>query len=155
MREPKKFISLNGICMEGRAAIRISVLLVLTLCSLLPWQSWAENVKGMEQKPANADYNRLAGKWLRSDGGYVLELKDVKSDGRLKVSYFNPKPINVSKSEWRRLVDHLQVFIKFMDVNYPGSTYTLVYSPEHDSLGGYYYQAALGETFDVVFMRMK
>jgi hypothetical protein len=39
--------------------------------------------------------------------------------------------------------------------NYPGSTYTLVYLPEWDSLAGYYYRAALNQTFDVVLVRVE
>ncbi len=133
-------------------ALRLGALIVLALSLLSPSQLRAEDIKGMEQK---SDYKRLVGKWLRPDGGYVLELKDVKSDGHLKALYFNPRPINVSKVEWRRMGERLQVFVELSDVNYPCCTYTLIYSPEQDSLGGYYYQAALGQTFDIVFVRMK
>jgi hypothetical protein len=35
---------------------------------------------------------------MRPDGCYVLELKDVGNNGRLRARYFNPNPINVSKA---------------------------------------------------------
>ena len=51
---------------------------------------------------AENDFQRLAGRWLRTDGGYVLELRDIKKDGSLKAAYFNPRPINVSRAELHR-----------------------------------------------------
>jgi hypothetical protein len=39
-----------------------------------------------------------------------------------------------------------------MDQGYPGSTYTLYYYAEKDALAGFYYQAHLKQTFEVVFM---
>jgi len=138
--------------MIGKAIMQA---VLLTWCVLLPWQIQAESVKGQVQRPATADYGRLAGKWVRPDGGYTLELNEVGKDGSLKASYFNPRPINVAKAEWRRMGDRLQVFVELRDVNYPGSTYTLVYSPEKDTLEGHYYQAVQGETYTIQFRRAK
>jgi hypothetical protein len=45
------------------------------------------------------------------------------------------------------------IFIKLQDVGYPGSTYTLMYRPQQDILDGFYYQAAVKQTFEVVFSR--
>ena len=44
----------------------------------------------------------LAGRWQRPDGGYVLELADIGPNGVVKASYFNPRPINVSRSQWEK-----------------------------------------------------
>ena len=41
------------------------------------------------------------GRWLRPDGGYVLQLSDPGPNGELKAAYFNPQPINVSRAEWK------------------------------------------------------
>jgi hypothetical protein len=49
----------------------------------------------------------------------------------------------------------VKVFIELRDVNYPGSTYTLAYDPVSDQLKGDYFQAALRQTFDVFFTRVK
>jgi uncharacterized protein (DUF2147 family) len=137
------------------AAVLASLLMIPMLCLLFDWQVRAEDGKANGQKQAHADYARIAGSWLRPDGGYVLELKDVGPKGRLKARYFNPNPINVAKAEWRRTGDRLQVFVELRDVNYPGSTYTLVYSPEKDRLEGNYYQAVQGQTYAIGFIRMK
>jgi len=103
--------------------------------------------------PAGPDPAKLVGRWLRPDGGYILHLSEPGPKGELKAAYFNPLPINVSRAEWRHQKDHLGVFVELRDRNYPGSTYTLVYVPDRDQLAGSYYQAALGQTFDVVFVR--
>ena len=97
----------------------------------------------------------LAGRWQRPDGGYVLELTGIGPEGLVKAAYFNPRPINVSRSEWRRREGRLELFVELRDVNYPGSTYTLVYQSEKDRLYGIYYQAALGQMFEVEFVRLE
>ena len=48
----------------------------------------------------------------------------------------------------------VKVFIELRDANYPGSTYNLTYDPQSDQLQGIYYQAALQQQFEVVFLRM-
>ena len=97
----------------------------------------------------------LAGRWQRVDGGYVLELDGIGPGGLVKAAYFNPRSINVSRSEWRRREGRLELFVELRDVKYPGSTYTLVYQSENDRLYGIYYQAALGQMFEVEFVRLE
>ena len=96
---------------------------------------------------------RLVGRWMRSDGGYVLEIRRTEPDGRLDAAYLNPRSIHVARAEWRREGDSLTVFIELRDVNYPGSTYRLAFSPEADRLTGAYFQAVERQTFDVMFVR--
>jgi hypothetical protein len=95
----------------------------------------------------------LASRWQRPDGGYVLELTGIGPDGLVKASYFNPRPINVSRSQWQRQNDRFEVFVELRDVNYPGSRYTLAYQPERNRLHGIYYKAAMGQMFEVEFVR--
>jgi hypothetical protein len=33
---------------------------------------------------SEAKVSKLAGRWVRTDGGYVLELKDLAANGKLK-----------------------------------------------------------------------
>ena len=101
-----------------------------------------------------ADLQSLVGRWRRPDGGYVLEVRSVAGDGSVDASYFNPKPIRVSlaqAADWRGAA---ALFVELDDVNYRGSTYELLHEPDRDLLVGTYYQAALGQTFDVVFQRI-
>lgn len=95
----------------------------------------------------------LAGRWQRPDGGYVLELTGIGPEGQVKAAYFNPQPINVSRSHWQMKDNRLKVFVELRDVNYPGSRYTLTYQPERNRLYGIYYQATMGQIFDVEFLR--
>jgi len=104
---------------------------------------------------AVVDLQKLVGRWLRPDGGYVLEIKSVAPDGKLTATYLNPRAINVSQAEARKDAGAVKVFVELRDQNYPGCTYTLTYDPEHDVLAGVYFQAALGEKFDVGFERIK
>jgi len=150
-----KYIIPNGVRMSRPGIAGVDTLILLMVWLLLPWSASAESGKAGSPKPAQTDYGYIAGKWLRPDGGYVLELSNVKSEGKLKAAYFNPRAINVAKAEWRSIDGRIQVFVELRDVNYPGSTYTLIYDPEQDRLNGYYYQAVQKVTFDVVFIRKK
>ena len=99
------------------------------------------------------DKEKLIGKWVRPDGGYVIEVTGASEDGNLVCGYFNPNPINVSQAKWRIHENILQMYVELRDVNYPGSVYSLTYDPEADKLSGSYSQAATGQTFAVEFMR--
>jgi hypothetical protein len=115
----------------------------------------AQNAKPQLQVDQKNLYKRLAGKWVRPDGGYVLQLRNVESNGELKASYYNPKSINVGTSNWKVDDGNLTVFVELQDINYQGSTYTLQYDPEYDRLKGPYFQAPTGMTYEVEFYRVK
>jgi uncharacterized protein (DUF2147 family) len=104
---------------------------------------------------SHPEFAKLAGKWERPDGGYVLEIKGVDAAGTMQAAYFNPKPINVSRAAALYKDGAAKVFVELRDENYPGSTYNLTYDPQSDQLYGQYFQAALRQTFDVTFARMK
>jgi uncharacterized protein (DUF2147 family) len=103
----------------------------------------------------SAAFEKLKGRWLRDSGGYVIEIRSVGPGGKLDATYFNPKSIHVGKAEASQVGTAVKVFIELRDVNYPGSTYTLVHDAKNDRLVGRYYQAVAGETFDVYFVRLK
>jgi hypothetical protein len=98
-------------------------------------------------------FEKLVGRWERADGGYILEVKRAEADGRLEASYLNPSPIHVAQATASRQGTSINVFVELRDVNYPGSTYTLVYDPENDKLEGTYFQALQQQRFSVVFAR--
>jgi hypothetical protein len=126
--------------------LRLATLLIFVICS------------AAIAKPAsaeNSDFGVLVGEWIRPDGGYIVRVQAVKPDGSVDVGYFNPEEIHIAEanvSVWMRLV---KLFIKLQGKGYPGSTYTLYYYKEKDALAGFYYQAAIGQTFEVVFLRKK
>jgi hypothetical protein len=101
----------------------------------------------------SAAYHRLEGRWLRTDGGYILDLRWVGADGRVEAGYFNPQPIFVSRAEASADGDRIKVMVELQDRGYPGCVYTLHYDEARDVLVGEYYQAAMRETFAVEFER--
>jgi len=112
---------------------------------------------GSEEVSVNKkrDFLNLIGRWIRTDGGYVIEIRNIGSDGKMDAGYYNPRPINVSMAEASWSATGTKIFIELKDAGYPGSTYTLTYEPTKDMLVGSYYQAAMQRNFDVVFARMK
>jgi uncharacterized protein (DUF2147 family) len=104
---------------------------------------------------ANSGFDALNGRWLRPDGGYVLEIRAVDASGKIDAVYLNPKPINIAKAEASRDGSTLKVFVELRAPNYPGSTYTLTYDPQQDQLRGIYFQAVQRENFNVYFVRAK
>ncbi len=113
----------------------------------------AQSEKAPPEKTEKNLYERLAGKWVRPDGGYILELREVGSQGALKAGYYNPKSIKVHKASWESVEGKLKIFVELRDMNYPGSTYNLQYDPVSDRLKGKYFQAVAGQTFEVEFVR--
>jgi len=103
--------------------------------------------------PPGPDPVKLVGKWLRTDGGYILQLSEPRPDGSLKAEYFNPRPINVSASAWKHEGGYLGAFVELRAPNYPGSTYTLAYDTNKDHLVGIYFHAGLQQQFQVEFER--
>jgi hypothetical protein len=99
------------------------------------------------------DPTRLVGRWQRTDGGYVLEVRGVAADSSVEVGYFNPKPIHVASARATGR-DGLGLFVELRDAGYPGSTYDLSYAPGPDRLLGIYFQAAIGQSFDVEFRKL-
>jgi hypothetical protein len=97
----------------------------------------------------------LKGRWRRPDGGYVLDIRNVDSIGKMDAAYFNPNPIKVSKAEATREGAITKVFIELRDTGYPGCTFILTYDPQTDQLRGVYFQAAIQQNFDVIFFRIK
>ena len=100
-------------------------------------------------------FEKLKGRWLRPDGGYIVEIRSVEPGGKLDAAYFNPRPIHVARAEASQESEIVKVFIELRDVNYPGCTYNLAYEAGSDQLAGIYYQAAIQQQFEVVFERMK
>ena len=127
------------------------VYLCLSLILVLPGFLSAAEVS----KPASGNLNAkvLEGRWIRPDGGYVLELKNIADDGTLTAAYFNPQPIRVFQAFWAMDDGTLAVFIELRDVNYPGSKYSLRYDSAADRLWGIYYQAIEQQLYEIEFVR--
>lgn len=106
-------------------------------------------------KPARGDFQRIEERWVRPDGGYVLDLKDIRKDGSLTAEYFNPRPIRVLRANASRKDGAIALFVELRDKNYPGSLYRLHYDSATDRLKGTYYQAVERRTFNIEFVRVR
>ncbi len=102
-----------------------------------------------------ADPAKLAGLWQRSDADYVIAIKSASPDGKLEAAYLNPRPIRVSRAEWKNDAGKLAILVEMTDVNYPGSYYTLAYDPGSDTLNGVYHQKVENVDLEVIFSRLK
>lgn len=102
-----------------------------------------------------ANIQRLDGRWIRPDGGYILELREIRNDGTMKASYSNPRSVNVHKAQHSVRDGKISIFVELRDVNYPGSTYTMHYDPVSDRLKGNYFQAVHKEIYYVEFVRAR
>jgi hypothetical protein len=125
------------------------VLLIGLLSALLSMVSVASAQTASLRSP---DLLALQGSWLRTDAPYVIELSHAQ-DGSLQAAYFNPKPINVGKTETAEQGGMVQVMIELQDVNYPGSTYVLSYDHTRDLLEGIYFHPETKQSYPVSFVR--
>ena len=103
----------------------------------------------------NPAFYQIKGKWQRTDGDYLLEIRNVRPGGSLEATYANPQPIRVSKAEASIDGTRTKVFVELRDVNYPGCTYALTHDAAADRLVGVYFQAAQQQEFEVTFERVK
>jgi hypothetical protein len=134
------------------SAVMVLVTLCLT-CACIPSARdvFASPVQGAG--PINVKL--FEGFWIRPDGGYVLDIREIGNDGHVKASYYNPRPIKVGRAKLRTKNGTAVLVVELRDVNYPGSTYTLRYDPAGDRLQGKYYQAVKKQTYEVEFVRYK
>ena len=139
-----------GVILTG-VVIILSLVVFLWLSQKSP-SSATKGAVGQTENFAQAQH--LAGQWVRPDGGYRLVIEDVKPEGSLKASYFNPSAIHVHEANWEVQENIAHLFIELRDVNYPGSKYSLVYIKEQDVLEGTYFQAVAKETYSVKFLRI-
>jgi len=104
---------------------------------------------------AKTDFQFLKGRWVRPDGNYVLEIRAIDANGQMDAGYYNPQPIHVAKAEVKKEGAATKVFVELNDANYPGCKYNLTYIPGEEQLVGTYYQAAMQETYEIGFVRLK
>lgn len=106
-----------------------------------------------DSQSGKENYEKLIGRWIRPDGGYVLIIKKVRFDGSIEAVYLNPNRINISKAHVKTESEKINLFVELRDVGYPGSNYTLTYEPDTDRLIGVYHHMVLKEKFDIFFVR--
>jgi uncharacterized protein (DUF2147 family) len=114
----------------------------------------AQSSPGAQTGSAASAVDALVGRWARTEGPYVITINAVV-DGKLDASYANPRPLPFETAEVTRDGNTFNLFFRLRAGGYGGSTYTLKYDAETDSLRGVYNQVVVMQKFDVVFKRMK
>ena len=157
---PKKRFPLIWLSLIMVLAVGSTILVIANFKSTTPNLA-AKPDAGMPRAQSSAasdegkNFGNLIGRWLRPDGGYIIEIRNINADGRMDAAYFNPRPINVARAEVSWKNGSQEVFIELQETGYPGSTYTLGYNPAQDAFTGVYFQATLKQAFEVVFVRQK
>jgi len=123
---------------------------------MLPPSSVAQT--GPDAKPAarsESALDTLLGRWIRPDGGYVINIRRIDAGGKLDAAYANPHPLPFAKAEATLDGKAIKLFFELRAGGYNGSTYSLTYDPAADVLKGVYFQAVAQQKFDVYFMRAR
>jgi hypothetical protein len=124
------------------------ILILLVLVTALPFTN-------MQAKANEDGYKKIVGRWIRADGGYVLDIKNVKENGEIDAAYLNPRSINIAKAQASIEKGKINVFVELKDKMYPGSYYTLVYDSPTDRLMGVYHHLGINQNFNVHFVRQE
>ncbi len=140
---------------DSRVILVLGLALALAPIGVATAQDKAPATKGTAA-PSVAEKTNievLRGAWVRPDGGYVIVIKSIATNGRLEAMYFNPNPLPFSKAQAALEGMTLRAFFELQAGGYGGSTYELTYDPASDRLKGIYYQAVAKQRFDVYFVR--
>lgn len=144
---------------EARVLLtKIAVFLLSTAAAavaVLPLPVSAQVKAEVPAAPADSAFAALPGRWVRPDGGYVIDIRGVDASGKLAAAYANPNPLPFARAEATRDGKTVHLFFELRAGGYNGSTYTLTYDPARDILRGMYYQAVAQQKFEVYFTRYK
>jgi hypothetical protein len=132
----------------------LGVNLFLAAC-LVAFSSGCGKANEREAPVEKSNVVGLIGRWVRPDGGYVMEIKGVDAEGTVDLSYLNPRPINVGRAVVSNDAAQVSLTVVLRDVNYPGSTYRLTLKPDSDRLVGTYFHAGDKQTYEVFFERVR
>lgn len=145
----------SGTGKNRKVSIALFLILAGLLIALIMTQAnTRKNAISRETKRGDR-YERLVGKWMRPDGGYVIEINHGSPDGTLECAYFNPNPIHVSQAQVTSEGENIKLYVELQDTGYPGCTYNLTYDPVSDQLKGIYYQAAVQQSYEIMFNRIQ
>jgi hypothetical protein len=142
-----------GVLMMKMAAFLLSTAALSV--SLIPLPAQAQVRAEAPAAQPDGAFATLPGRWVRPDGGYVINIKRVDAGGKLDAAYANPNPLPFSRAEATLEGKAIKLFFEIRAGGYNGSTYTLTYDPAADVLKGVYFQAVAQQKFDVYFMRAK
>ena len=66
------------------------------------------------------DFRKLIGRWLRPDGGHVIDIREIHADGKVDAGYYNP--LFLIQTFQKQYL--FQFFRSFKPTGQPGRTIT-------------------------------
>ncbi len=91
---------------EARVLLtKIAVFLLSTAAAavaVLPLPVSAQVKAEAPAAPADSAFAALPGRWVRPDGGYVIDIRGVDASGKLAAAYANPNPLPFARAEATR-----------------------------------------------------
>jgi len=75
----------------------------------------------MPSRGAPGGFEMLKGRWVRPDGGYVVEIRSVDPSGKIDAVYLNPRPIHVARAHATRDGSRLKVFVELPPPTIPAA----------------------------------
>ena len=145
----------DGVRAAGLAAAVLGAMILLISCGQQTETPSGASSVSSSATDTKAGSQPLVGRWQRTDGDYLIEVKSIDGNGKAEVAYFNPRPINVARAEASREGDGVRLTIELRDAGYPGCIYKLALDKAKDQLVGTYFQAAQNETYEIAFVRVK
>ena len=97
----------------------------------------------------------LLGEWTRNESTCQIKITAALDSGKLELTYFNPKSINIGKAYWLIKGTFLSIYIELRNEDSLGSYFKLNYNKERDMLVGEYFQVDGGDSYSVEFVRTK
>lgn len=144
LRMPAPFGWLRGASRAGRMLSAVLLAAVLSAGAVGLWRPWQRRTsspsppQAIGQSGPLPGWGRLVGRWLRPEGGYLLEIRLVVSDGQVQVAGFKPSPIHGARAEAAGQADAWKLLVELGDVNYLGCIYRLRYHAATETLEGVY-----------------
>jgi len=92
---------------------KIVVIVIILASAVFPRDA---ETAASEEKP---DFNVIIGEWVRSDGGYIVRIRDVNPDGSVDAGYFNPAKTNISEADVSLWKGFVKLFIKLQTRDIP------------------------------------
>jgi len=107
------------------------------------------------QQQAQVDKGLLVGEWSRTESRCQIKITKALDNGKLELTYFDPKSINIGKAYWLMKGTFMSLYVELQDEVSPGSFYKLNYNIERDILVGDFFDS-IDETNHIVeFVRTK
>ena len=141
---------------SGKTATALYLSLFAVAIGTVPATSRCPRLPPRRQIQSESAFGALPGRWVRPDGGYVINIKSVDASGKLDAAYANPNPLPFARAEAGHGMARPSSFSsRFVPAATTDRPTPLPTTRRADVLKGVYYQAVAQQKFDVFFTRVQ